>query len=60
MFPAFSFPSNPQLTWAPLIQAAGLILAVYFVFKSNSSPYAFCFIWLVTIGASSLMIFKEF
>jgi len=56
--PFFSFTANPQLVFAPIIQLVGLAITAYHLFKPNSSPYLFSFIWMGSILVTFLMIFK--
>ena len=57
--PFFSFVSNVQLIFAPLIQMIALGVTARYLFKANTSPYLFCFIWMGVMLTTSLMIFKH-
>jgi len=56
--PFFSFTANPQLVFAPIILLVGLAITAYHLFKPNSSPYLFSFIWMGSMLVTFLMIFK--
>ena len=57
--PFFSFATNKQLIFVPLIQIVSLVVSSVLVFKGNYSAYKFSFVWGAGVIITSIMIFKH-